>query len=329
MPKFSIILPVRNGGEYVKKCLQSILSQSLHDFNLAVLDNCSEDDTVQWIEQLQDSRITIIKASQPLSMEANWARIMKVPKNEFMTIIGHDDLLHPDYLATMDALIKKHPKASLYQAHFKFIDAKGNDIRPCLPMAEVQRADEFLACEMTRTMDSMGTGYMMRSADYAAAGGIGVHYPNLIFADYELWVKLTIINYKATAQDECFSYRLHNNISKLTNGEQYQQAFGEYMLFLAGLKAVHPQIAKAIEKDGKTMLLYFCESLSHRLLKTDRKLRKTSVAVFIDKCRHYAALLIPGQSFQPMSKPRILAAYLLDNRVGLKLFSLYKKMNTK
>lgn len=313
----------------MKKCVHSVLSQTLPDFNLLVLDNCSEDDTVQWVEQLRDSRIRIYKASQPLSMEANWARITGIPKNEFMTIIGHDDLLHPEYLATMDGLIKKHLQASLYQAHFKFIDAKGAAIRQCLPMAEVQYADEFLACEMKKTMDSMGTGYMMRSADYDAAGGIGSHYPNLIFADYALWVKLIMISYKATAQQECFSYRLHDSTSKLTNGEQYQQAFGEYMHFLAGLRAGNGQIAEAIEKDGKQMLLYFCESLSHRLLKTDRKLRKTSVAAFIERCRSYAAMLIPEQRFQPLAKPRILAAYLLDNAVGLTLFSLYKKVNTK
>ena len=39
MKKFSIILPVKNGGEYVKECVRSILSQTLNDFNLLVLDN--------------------------------------------------------------------------------------------------------------------------------------------------------------------------------------------------------------------------------------------------------------------------------------------------
>ncbi len=105
MKKFSIILPVRNGGEYVKECVGSILSQTLNDFNLLVLDNCSTDSTVEWLESLQDERITIFRSAVPLSIEENWGRIISIPKNEYITLIGHDDVLNPGYLKLMHALI--------------------------------------------------------------------------------------------------------------------------------------------------------------------------------------------------------------------------------
>src|SRR5436853_2941731 len=98
MPKFSIILPVRNGGEYVKACINSILSQTCQDFNVLVLDNCSTDGTSEWLISLQNEKISIIPADRPLSIEENWARITTIPKNDFITLIGHDDLLYPDFL---------------------------------------------------------------------------------------------------------------------------------------------------------------------------------------------------------------------------------------
>src|SRR5258708_17690386 len=113
--KYSIILPVRNGGEYVKECVKSILSQTYPHFNLLVLDNCSTDGTLEWILSLQDKRIIIYPSKAPLNIEQNWARIASVPKNEFMTCIGHDDILLPGYLEEMNSLIQKHPGASLYQ----------------------------------------------------------------------------------------------------------------------------------------------------------------------------------------------------------------------
>lgn len=61
-----------------------------------------------------------------------------------MTIIGHDDLLDKNYLQVMNDLINQYPDASLYQTHFRFIDAKGNFIRHCKPMAEKQTAAELL-----------------------------------------------------------------------------------------------------------------------------------------------------------------------------------------
>ena len=142
--KFSIILPVKNGGEYVKECVQSILLQTYQEFNLHILENCSTDGTAEWLQTLEDDRVIIIPSERSLSIEENWARILSIQKNEFITIIGHDDLFDKDYLQTIKALIAQYPDASLYQTHFKFIDATGNFIRHCKPMDEKQTGAEFL-----------------------------------------------------------------------------------------------------------------------------------------------------------------------------------------
>ena len=318
--KYSIILPVRNGGGHVKECVKSILDQTLPDFDLLVLDNCSTDGTLQWVQSLTDPRITVYPADRSLTIEENWGRITGIPKNEFITLIGHDDLLDRDYLAVMDQLIQKHPRASLYQAHYRYIDKDGRFKRSCLPMAEVQYAHEFIACHFLRTMDSMGTGYMMRSKDYDALAGIP-DYPNLIFGDYELFTRLIALSYKATALEECFSYREHISASTGTNGDVYQQALERYVLFLHALMQESKPVKEVIDRYAKTFLLYFCESLSHRLLKTPWKKRSITVSRYVRKCVGYAALLIPGQEFKPMQVFRIrIAAQLDSSSLGRMLF---------
>ena len=121
--KYSIILPVRNGGEYVKECVNSILTQSLNSFNLLILDNCSTDGTFEWIISLNDARIKIYPAAKSLSIEENWDRIKSLPKNEFITLIGHDDILDKHYLEVMDRLISKHSSnaVTLYAKRVKLI----------------------------------------------------------------------------------------------------------------------------------------------------------------------------------------------------------------
>src|SRR4051812_38410138 len=162
MYSYSVILPVRNGGEFVKECVHSILQQVYTNFNLVVLDNNSTDGTSEWISSLNDKRIVIYRSDRDLSIEENWGRIKDVPKKEFMTMIGHDDLLYPNYLQEMDALITKHPQATLYQTHFTYINETGALIRSCLPMDEVQYGHEFLAFQFTKILESTGTGYLMR-----------------------------------------------------------------------------------------------------------------------------------------------------------------------
>jgi glycosyltransferase involved in cell wall biosynthesis len=329
MTRFSIILPVRNGGEYLKECVNSILAQTLQDFDLLVIDNNSKDNTVQWLQSLNDIRIKVFPYRQTVPIEQNWARIREIPKNEFITLIGHDDILYAHYLEEMNQLIQKHPQASLYQAHYKYIDSKGNPLRPCLPMSEVQYAHEFLACHMARTMESMGTGYMMRSKDYDALGGMPTNYPNLIFADYELWIKLATINYKATTIKECFAYRLHQSVSKVTAGEDYINAFRQYVSLLKNLKN-EENFKQVIERYGKEFLLYYCQSLSHRLLRMPRTKRTLSVKQFISNCKEDAQMLIPGQEFEPLKKRLTKIAQQLDyNIFGREVFSLYQKIKRR
>ena len=327
MAKFSIILPVFNGGHLVKECVNSILAQDLPEFDLLVLDNASNDGTSEWLTSLSDSRIRVTRSDTKLSMEGNWARIKDIPKNEFMTLIGHDDILHPHYLSEMSRLIEKHPHATLYQAHFDFIDAAGKHISYCKPMDEVQYGHEFLACHMMQTMDSMGTGYCFRSDDYNKLGGIPCDYPNLIFADYVLWIRLCLLGYKATTNRNCFSYRIHQSVSKLTNGEQYQQAFEKYVQVIAELCKQDEEVNRVVERYGHHMLMYYCESLSHRLLKTPLEKRRTKVDEYIARCKGYAAMLIPGQPFAPEEKFRIRVAGNIDsNPLTRGLFQFLRKM---
>jgi len=325
MQKFGVILPVKNGGSYIKECVQSIVNQTLQDFNLIILDNCSTDGTLQWLQSLQNDRIVIHESKRPLSIEDNWSRIKDVPKNEFITLIGHDDILETNYLEVMDALIKKHPNASLYQAHYKYINENGEFIRNCLPMDEIQFAHEFLASFMCRTIESTGTGYLMRSKDYDSVGGINPSFSNLIFADYALWIDLSLLNYKATSSSIAFKYRIHHSVSKVTNGEKYQQAFEKFLDFIHE-RCVNDKIKMVTEQYGKKMLMYHCESLSHRILKTPRNQRKVSVSDFIKNCIKYSKILIPGQKFQPLNRFRIKIAQVLDSSfITRDLFLLLKK----
>lgn len=226
--RYSIILPVHNGGEYVKECVHSILSQTLNNFNLHILDNCSTDGTLQWAQSLTDDRIKIYSAQNSLTIEESWERILHLPKNEFITLIGHDDILSENYLEVMDELISRYPDASLYQAHFNYIDSKGKIIRACTPMKDRENAEEFLTSLLTNNFDIMGTGFMMRAADYDMLGGIPA-YPNLLFADFELFVNLARINYKATSLQNCFSFRLHQSTTSVSPDIKIQQAFERFI----------------------------------------------------------------------------------------------------
>jgi glycosyltransferase involved in cell wall biosynthesis len=328
--KFSIILPVKNGGEYIKECVQSIFAQTYPDFNLHILENCSNDGTAEWLQTLKDERIIIIPSEKSLSIEENWARILSIEKNEFMTIIGHDDLFDKNYLQTMNGLIEQYPDASLYQTHFRFINAKGDFIRHCKPMDEKQTAVEFLSSFLQRNIDVNGTGFMMRSKDYEKLDGIPT-YPNLLFADFELWIKATDSSYKATSKQECFSFRIHQSTTTISADIKMQKAFEKFIDFLYILKNKDIEFEKAITENAIGFIQFWCKGLAHRLMRTPKAKRgNLSVEVFLKKCKAYADLLVPGNYFNPTDNASVNFAKQIDQfSFSRNLFLLFKKIYSK
>ncbi len=243
--KFTLIVPSYNGGDYLKECIASIRAQTYRGFALAVLDDGSTDGSLEWLRALGEPRLMLYPAPVHLGIVGNWERALRLPKAEFMTIIGQDDLLDPDYLAVMDALTREQPDASLYHAHFRFMDGRGKVTRPSRPLPARETAAEYLTALFTGTRDTYGTGYLMRSARYEAVGGIPP-FEKLLFADDALWMALMQGAYKATATEHCFSCRLHPaSASGGTGWQSWLAAMPPYAAFLEGLAARDPDFARA------------------------------------------------------------------------------------
>ena len=324
--KFSIILPVKNGGLLVKECVQSILSQTLQDFNLLILDNKSNDGTSEWLATLKDNRIKIFPSSESLSIEDNWKRIIDIPKSEFATLIGHDDILMPNFLHTINELIQTYPDASLYRTNFIFIDSYGNEIRNCLATPELMDAGKFINKSLQRAIDINGTGFVFRSSKYDLVQGIP-NYPKLLFADYALWFSLVNNGSIATAKITAFKYRIHQNTSQTASPTIYINALRDFVSFLKELKT-NQSLAKGIKKHAPEFIAYYCKSICHKLLrfKAEERNRTTVyqiVSEFEKECRDISEN--PAYSIKKLKG--IKSALLIDsNAISRLLFRMLRKL---
>lgn len=213
--RFLIFLPVRNGGRYIHPTIASILSQTIGDWLLYVLENCSSDDTLTIVESFKDPRIHLIPANTDLSIEQNWARIGGVLQstaraNQLVTMIGHDDLLYPEFLAAIGELADQHPDASLYQTAFDLIDSQGRLARPCRPVPQSESWVDFLAARCWGLRDSYGTGYAFRAEAYLKVGGMP-SLPMLLFSDDLLFTRLAALGHKVCSAETRCAYRLHRS----------------------------------------------------------------------------------------------------------------------
>jgi glycosyltransferase involved in cell wall biosynthesis len=230
--RFSIILPVHNGGAYLAEALASVFAQTYPHFELVVLENASTDETPQTLQAVADPRITVIPSDTLLPIGENWARATAIDLAPFVLFLSHDDRLGPDYLSAIVRLMDAYPDANVYTTHFNLIDAQGQILRPSKATPLIETAGEYLLATHTHKRDSFGTGYVMRSDRFLAVGGIP-QLRNLMFADDLLVYSAIQDGVKVCDPSARFDYRYHAvSTARLTTLETTYDAGVAYLAYL-------------------------------------------------------------------------------------------------
>ena len=98
LPLVSICIPVFNGSDYIKECIDSVLDQNYTNFELVIVDNNSTDNTESLVKNFKDKRIRYIKNSKNIGGINNFTRCIDLAHGEYFVLLPHDDLLLPDAL---------------------------------------------------------------------------------------------------------------------------------------------------------------------------------------------------------------------------------------
>lgn len=238
---FLIFLPVRNGGRYVREAVDSIIAQTDPNWRLIVLENGSTDNTVATLRSYADPRIEIEPADESLDIVANWQRIGTWLEREgisdaLVTMTGHDDRFDPQFIATVRSLAAADPGATLYQTGFDFIDNEGRLIQPCRPVPRVEAWTDLAAALCWGIRDSYSAGYAFRAGDYLRVGGIPA-FPQLLYADHLLFIRLARLAHKSATSRSLCSYRLHESASNSFSPEAINAYVEALDCFVATLTA--------------------------------------------------------------------------------------------
>lgn len=106
MIKISVILPVFNGEKYINKAIESVLNQSLSEFELIIVNDGSTDSTLDVINAFDDERIHVISQSN-MGPGAARNRALEMARGEYVMFLDSDDWLLDDALEIAYGEIKK------------------------------------------------------------------------------------------------------------------------------------------------------------------------------------------------------------------------------
>ena len=121
--KFSIIVPIYNVEQYLRKCVVSLLSQTFIDYEMILVDDGSKDGSPDICDELQkrDGRIRVIhQPNAGLSMARNNG--LAIAQGEYIVFIDSDDfILSNDFLQKIADKTKDGADVVFYK-HSRFMD---------------------------------------------------------------------------------------------------------------------------------------------------------------------------------------------------------------
>lgn len=103
----SIAMATYNGEKYLREQLNSILAQTITDWELVVCDDCSKDSTVEILKsyQEQDDRIKIFVNEKNLGFKKNFEKAIGLYSGDYIALADQDDIWHENHLEVLQELI--------------------------------------------------------------------------------------------------------------------------------------------------------------------------------------------------------------------------------
>jgi len=224
MPEVSVIVPSYNHARFIRKAVESVLTQTLTDLELIVVDDGSEDDSLQILSKIQDPRIIVLPQSNQGAHQAI-NRGLHRASGKYLAILNSDDYYHPERLEKTCAILKIQPDTGLVASYIQIIDQADHplgikhgfkDCEPWMlgrPDLSFRATNDLKEALLTENYLATTSNFIFPKALYEQ---IGDFRPLRFTHDWDYALRLTQISDLALLTEPLLNYRVHpdNTIRK-------------------------------------------------------------------------------------------------------------------
>ncbi len=124
-PAIAVVLPVYNGGLLLREAVESVLAQTLEDFEFIIADDGSADQSWAYLETLSDPRVRAIRQAHNLGLFGNLNALIAQTSCDLVKIWSQDDIMYPHCLAETLAFHQRFPDLPMSYCDHDNIDGTG------------------------------------------------------------------------------------------------------------------------------------------------------------------------------------------------------------
>jgi hypothetical protein len=228
-PRVSVVMPVHNGGEYLARAVESILGQTLADFEFVIVNDGSTDTTAATLQayQARDSRVRVHHGARA-GLVASLNRGCADARAAYIARMDADDIAFTDRLARQADFLDHHPGVAVVGSAVVRIDGGGRELKRSISPTSHAAIVDALSAYTPFTHPSV----MFRADAFVAVGRYRFAYGPA--EDYDLWVRLSERYELANLAEPLLYYRVYPGQVSVLQLEQQ-------MLSVVGARAAAEQ----------------------------------------------------------------------------------------
>ena len=136
----SVVMPVHNGERFLREAIESVLNQTYTNFEFLIIENCSNDSSVEIIKSYKDERIRLI-IEEDCGIVQGYNRGFKEAKGEYIVVHDHDDVSFSNRIKSQLEYIISN-QIDLCGSSFIIINDRGEEIRKIYPPLKKEKIVE-------------------------------------------------------------------------------------------------------------------------------------------------------------------------------------------
>jgi hypothetical protein len=210
-------MPVYNGMPYLPAAVESILSQSFSDFEFIIVNDCSTDNSLEYLMGLRDERVKVISLEKNLGVTAALQVGIKLVSGKYVARLDADDVAKQERLSQQVEFMEANPEIGLLGSSYELIDSNGTFIR----YVDISRDDIEIRWRLLFKNPFFHSTVMFR---HDMVKEHQLNYTRKYGEDYQLWIDILQYCKGAIVQEPLIQYRIHQHSWTFTKGSEQVQA---------------------------------------------------------------------------------------------------------
>lgn len=245
----SVVVSVYNVEKYLEKCLESIIRQSLSDYEVIIVDDGSKDGSVDVAKNyLKDKNIDWQLVSKENGGQGSARNAgLKHAKGEYVVFIDSDDVISDDFLERLYENVSKDSYDFSF-CGFKYVKEQIPPVDDSTEYTEYDR-DSLVSCFLKRTISFVLPSMMFRKS-FLLDNGLWFNENTRFSEDqYFMWEVILSSHKTVYMNRKMYGYYLREN--SIMTGSPYDKiciGIDEYSKFCDSLKERYPEYDSMISK---------------------------------------------------------------------------------